>query len=208
MANISPSPYFLSLHTDILNVIVLHSIDAGPDPPTLDALKTLLSLLVCCKQLYRMLSRTYNPFLYSDIFCLMWDVEPLRRRFGHHVITSSILAHQLLHRSLLLRKFLRCVHDLEKDDEVQAITTPDLITLFLWMTENDGRNMFQIQSFLGATQLGDLLFALLTRQLLFYNREQGVSSYPDLGITVAVLWMNTDCASQSFLHWSILNLKE
>ncbi|KIJ39524.1 hypothetical protein M422DRAFT_49554 [Sphaerobolus stellatus SS14] len=181
------------LHSDILTNIAVYTIipDSGLHP-TLRDLGSLVCLRLVCRCLSISLSIEENPTLYARIFHLMWDVEPIKRRFGRRSTRSSTLALELGLRFSLLKSLSTFLVHLQKDEaSIQWPSCAVLAALFLWLAENDGKNGYQIRDILGTSGVANVCFSFLSRKCDFPIAPSHDAPDPYMAIIMALMWINT-----------------
>lgn len=120
--------------TEVLERIALQvALSPALGPPV-----HLIALLCTCRHVYNTISHARSSDLYAKIFCGMFDVGAARRRFGTLAIRSRFLASQLKSYCVALKRIRR--GDLNPPD------IEDLLrTVFILLTENDGKNRAQLE---------------------------------------------------------------
>ena len=186
------------LHLDVLTSIGVQTVAEEFGPPALRSLLTINSLQLTCRHIYESLSIHTNTALYGRIFAMMWDIEPLRRRFPSRCTTTSSLTMELRRRFNLLKK----IQHLRSNGMQAELSVSDLASLLFWMTEDDGRNSFQVHDILGLSDPGELCFSLLSRKGLFHNAPRRDLSIPNPEILMALMWISIPSLS-FFSFWLV-----
>src|SRR5229473_39184 len=124
-----PSP-LLALPQELLERIALHlALSNQTGPPV-----NLIPLLCTCKYVRHALS---SNDLYAKIFQGMFDVDAPRRRLGPRALNSRFLASQLKIYCTALRRI--------RHGDIFAPDVEDVLrTVFILITENDGKNRAQL----------------------------------------------------------------
>ena len=125
-----PSP-LLALPQELLERIALHlALSNQTGPPV-----NLIPLLCTCKYVRHALS---SNDLYAKIFQGMFDVDAPRRRLGPRALNSRFLASQLKIYCTALRRI--------RHGDIFAPDVEDVLrTVFILITENDGKNRAQLE---------------------------------------------------------------
>ena len=98
----------------------------------------LIAFLCTCKHVYHTISHVRSNDLYAKIFRGMFDVGAPRRRFSASAIRSRFLASQLKSYCVALKHIRR--------GDINAPDIEDLLrTVFILLTENDGKNREQLE---------------------------------------------------------------
>src|SRR6266404_2052904 len=98
----------------------------------------IIPFLCTCKFIHRTISHAFSNDLYAKIFRAKFDVDAARRRFGTGAIRSRFLASQLKTYCVALKRIRR--GDIDAPD-IEAL----LRTVFILLTENDGKNREQLE---------------------------------------------------------------
>ncbi|KAF9238645.1 hypothetical protein BU15DRAFT_47522 [Melanogaster broomeanus] len=114
---------------DVLTQVAFFTIDSSPT----SALDALLQLMLCCRQLHRLLSIETCPQLYARIFRAKFDLRGHCRRERQHTKTTSCLASELRVRRRVLCRIRRC-------EVVSPYLLDDLWTVYLMLLESDELN--------------------------------------------------------------------
>ena len=134
-----------SLHhlaPDLLHQVAFHVGSADPlGPPT-----SLASFLRTDKSIHYQLNSKRNPHLWADLFRHSFDVSSLRRRFPADCLTAKSLAEEFERRwkSLTRIRHAAETHDWRKKAYKEVHITEDMLTVFLMLTESDGKNAIQL----------------------------------------------------------------
>lgn len=192
---------FLSIPPDVLDRIALQTVHQ-PAAATSDfasRLRTLSSLLILCRGAHASLSPSNNPYLYGEIFRMLFDVAPVQRRLGTEAVRSATLTYELQRRLTMLKKLKAYLVDKMNDnDNSQPRPEPtvlDLTLLLLMLTENDGKNSQQLRYIFGLSGLADLCGALLSSSTCRYNSgapEESEALAKIKSLAMAILWINPE----------------
>ena len=129
----SLSPLF-AIPVEILERIALELALLHPLGPPVD----LIPLLCTCKYVHDTLSSRSSPHLYAKIFRGMFDVGAPRRRLGGRALRPHFLALQLQTYCTALRRIRR--------RDIFSLYIEDLLrTAFILLTEDDGKNLAQLE---------------------------------------------------------------
>lgn len=186
----------LSVPPDVLSRIALQSVYQSCAALTFTSrLQTLSSLLILCRDTYAILSLSANPYIYGKIFRLFFDVEPIQRRLGTAAVRSAVLAYELQRRLSMLKrlKAFLCESSNHGLPSPEAMV-PDLVLLFLMLTESDGKNILQLRQLFGRSGVVDLCIALLSSNSpSSYSaaRKQGTEAIFRSLVTM-VMWINQE----------------
>ncbi|KAF8265775.1 hypothetical protein EI94DRAFT_1734777 [Lactarius quietus] len=122
------------LPTEVLERIALElALSPALGPPV-----HLTSLLCTCKHVRDTISHVRSNDLYAKIFLGMFDVGAVRRRIGSSAVRSRSLASQLKIYCTTLKRIRR--------GDINAPDIEDLLrTVFIILTENDGKNREQLE---------------------------------------------------------------
>ncbi|VDB84188.1 unnamed protein product [Peniophora sp. CBMAI 1063] len=124
----------LALPHEVLEQIALElAVHDAVGPP-----KDLPALLLTCKDLYAKLGLTHNKHLYFRIYASQFDTTAHRRRFGDRVHNAGVVARQLVRAWTALGR-------LRRGDLDASTLLDDLWEAFCLVTENDGKNTYQLQ---------------------------------------------------------------
>jgi hypothetical protein len=178
--------------TEVLSHIALDTISISSGVATLHELTTVRSLLLTGRIFHRKLSLSQNPHLYANIFGLMFDVEAVKRRMGPVAIGSSALASELKRRVEALKRVKDTLDAAEREEGLTIGTLADLTTVFLMMTENDGKNGRQLANLVDLSRVPYLLFAHVSR---IRPSSGSRSRNAGLALIVAIIWISADCES-------------
>ena len=127
------SPLTLTrLPTEVLERIALAlSPDLGPPVH-------LIAFLCVCRHIHTTISHVRSNDLYAKIFRGMFDVGAARRRIGISAVRSRFLASQLKIYCTTLKRIRR--------GDINAPDIEDImLTIFIMLTENDGKNREQLE---------------------------------------------------------------
>ncbi|KAF8511260.1 hypothetical protein BU17DRAFT_97352 [Hysterangium stoloniferum] len=134
-------PRLTTLPFDVLQHIAISTL---PNIPIPDDLQTIFSLLLTCRSLNAPLSADHNYELYGNIFRLMFDIRAVTERLGPQAIRSSTLTSALRSRCILLKRIKSKFQAAKFDEADSESLFTDLTRLFLIMTEDDGKNRYQL----------------------------------------------------------------
>jgi hypothetical protein len=183
------SPYFTTIPLDVLSHIALDTVCWSSDPPTLRDLTTIRSLVLTSRVMYQNLSLKRNAHLYASIMLQMCDMDAVRRRLGSRAVVTSALASELPQRFAMLKRVRQRLQAVESDASDTDANLVDLASLFLMLSEDNGKNRHQIRNILGPSGLAELCFSLLLRDSQL--SEAGMST-PEISIVIALMWLNSE----------------
>ncbi|KAF8587153.1 hypothetical protein K439DRAFT_1631004 [Ramaria rubella] len=180
---------FVTMPLDVLTHIALDTVCISPGPPLLRELYTIYSLVLTSRILNKNLSLRRNPHLYAKIHQSMYNIAPVKRRLGARAVVTSALASELPRRFSMLKRLRTCLHGFSGGDNDKEVVSADLATLYLMMTEDDGKNRLQILDVLGRSGVADLCFALLS-----HDSSLAIGYTSDIAFIVALMWMDSEAA--------------
>lgn len=101
----------------------------------------LRNLVVTCRHTRKHLSLENNPRLYARIFKAKFDTAAVARRYGPQVVSSRVLAEELVKRCTVLRRIktaglLKRFRPETNPELAEANMRENLWTAFLMLTEN------------------------------------------------------------------------
>ena len=127
--------------TEVLERVALNLVNENPvGPPT-----HLPPLLCTSTIIHSKLSLTSNPFLYSTIFAIKFDVLPATRRLGGH-LDALEKAQELVKRFITLKRFkyMSC-----REFSATATAREDLWIAYLMFLEHEQNNYGQLVHYAG-----------------------------------------------------------
>ncbi|KAG2005671.1 hypothetical protein CC2G_002058 [Coprinopsis cinerea AmutBmut pab1-1] len=116
----------------------------------------LIPLLLANRKIHSTLSSVSNPHLYASIFEAKFDVCLAKKRLGEHRLTPKVLARELQRRMVLLKRIYGLsgstdpsAHDNPQEQEqgTDEVVDEVLLTAYLMMLENQGRNHSQLRDY-------------------------------------------------------------
>lgn len=168
---------FETLPPDIHTNIALISIQLSSKVPTRRDYATIHSLLLTSRRIHHSISPVNCPDLYATLFYLSFDSAAICRRMGPTALFSSSIAKLLKTRFLILRKLGSLLDSLAlsnprhqstsifSQEDQQDIELEDLCHMWLMMTENDSKNLYQLNSI----NFSGSLYSILTRSSTILN---------------------------------------
>ncbi|KZV74146.1 hypothetical protein PENSPDRAFT_749642 [Peniophora sp. CONT] len=145
--------------------------------------KDLPALLLTCKELYARLGLKHNKHLYFRIYACQFDTTAHRRRFGDRAHNSGVVARQLVRAWIALGR-------LRLGDLDASTLHDDLWEAFCLVTENDGKNAYQLQ-WAGMPALSERY----VREKLWENTVNGwPRDTPTSALALWLLWSTMDDA--------------
>jgi len=183
-----------SMPCDVLSHLALVTVSLSAGIPTPREITTVIALTLTCCSIHYKLSLSHNPHLYADIFRLMFDIAAIRRRVGAEATASSALTSELEQRVKALKRIKVVLDAFECEEASWDVISTDLMCLFIMMTENDGKNRYQLINFVDVTRISGYLVAYASRT---GPTPSGLARKPDHGLIIALMWMSSHGESSS-----------
>ena len=133
---------FHRLAPDVFDTIAHYVGTADPlGPPA-----SLASFLRTDRFIYSHLNPRQNPHLWANLFRHSFDMAALRRRFPSDWLTSSCLANEFERRWKSLARIRKTARTNNWTKKVyrESHIAEDMLTVFLMLTESDGKNAIQL----------------------------------------------------------------